>query len=121
MNSILQQVTNQTIPVGITKLKTIDTIKELLMQNNFNQYRMFSQKKRREFISSEDCKVTLDEFPNDIGKFLEIETKNPEQLFHITKTLELQEENIERRNYGEIIKEKQKNLPEFYRRTCVFN
>ena len=34
--------------------------------------------------------------------------------------LKLNKENLEKRNYGEIIKEKQKDLPEEKHRTCVF-
>ena len=121
INNKLSEKAHQTIPFGITSLKTIKDIREYLAQNVFSQHRMFSQKRRMEYMKEEGPKITIDEFPRGIGTFLEIETETPEELFETVQILGLNQKNFEKRNYGEIIKEKQKGLPEEERRTCIFD
>ena len=121
INNKLSEKAHQTIPFGITSLKTIKDIREYLAQNGFSQHRMFSQKRRMEYMKEEGPKITIDEFPRGIGTFLEIETETPEELFETVQILGLEQKNFEKRNYGEIIKEKQKGLPEEERRTCIFD
>lgn len=75
----------------------------------------------KEYVDNDGKKITIDEFPGDIGQFLEIETAIPEELYEVVQMLGLDMDNLEKRNYGEIIKEKQKKLPEQERRTCIFN
>lgn len=120
INDKLYEATQHRIPIDIRTLKNIDEIKQYLIENSFSQHRMFSQKKRTEYVNEQEEKITLDEFPSNIGKFLEVETATPEELFRIIKMLELNRENFEKRNYGEIIKERQKDLSEQERRTCIF-
>lgn len=121
INNKLYEKTHQTIPVDVTKLETIKDIREYLAENGFSQHRMFSQKRRTEYLRGEGQKITIDEFPKGIGTFLEIETNTPEELFKTVQMLGLDKENFEKRNYGEIIKEKQKELSEEERRTCIFD
>lgn len=104
----------------VKNLKDIDSIRKYLKENSFTEHRIFTQKKRKEYIDSNQRKITIDEFPKNIGKYLEIETESPEQLFKIVQSLGLKKEQIEKKNYGEIIKEKQNALPEEQRRTCIF-
>lgn len=120
INEILIQATQNKLPEDIIKLKKINEIVRYLKENQFSQHRMFSQKKRIEYVDKKERKITIDEFPNKIGKYLEIECENSEDLFEMVDILKLNKENLEKRNYGEIIKEKQKDLPEEKRRTCVF-
>ena len=121
INDILFEATKCKIPIEIRNFNNINSIRKYLSNNSFSEHRMFTQKKRREYIDKEGKKITLDEFPKDIGKFLEIETVTPEELFEIIKIIGLSEQNLEKRNYGEIIKEKQRDLPENERRTCIFD
>ena len=121
INNKLYTKTQQTIPISVIELKTIKDIRKCLAENGFTEHRMFSQKKRMEYISEKGEKITIDEFPKGIGTFLEIETETPEELLETAKMLGLDQENLEKRNYGEIIKEKQKELPEEERRTCIFD
>ena len=119
INEVLYNVTDYKLPVEIVNLRKISEIRKYLRNSSFLQHRMFIQKKRKEYIL-ENKKITIDEFPGEIGKFLEIETNTPEELFRISESLELNRDKIETRNYGEIIKEKQKDLPENKRRICIF-
>ena len=119
INEVLYNATHFKLPIEIVNLRKISEIRRYLKNSSFLQHRMFTQKKRKEYIL-ENKKITIDEFPGKIGKFLEIETDTPEELFKISQSLELNSDKIERRNYGEIIKEKQKDLPENKRRTCTF-
>ena len=119
INEVLYNVTDYKLPVEIVNLRKISEIRKYLRNSSFLQHRMFIQKKRKEYIL-ENKKITIDEFPGEIGKFLEIETNTPEELFRISESLELNRDKIETRNYGEIIKENQKDLPENKRRICIF-
>ena len=120
INNILNEATQCTLDEDIKSRLTMQDIRQYLSQHQFSQYRMFTQKKRKEYVSKTGEKITLDEFPRNIGKFLEIETSTPEELFKIIRMLGLNKDNFEKRNYGEIVKDSQKDLPEFQRRTCIF-
>jgi adenylate cyclase class IV len=80
---------------------------------------MFSQKKRREYVL-DNTKIMIDKFPKNIGKYLEIETKNPKKLLKIVDMLRLDKNKVEKRNYGEIIKDNQKGVSEEKKRVCIF-
>lgn len=62
------------------------------------------QKKREEYYN-EKSKVTIDVFPNHIGTYLEIEESSEIKLMNTVYLLKLKHENMEKRNYGEIIKD----------------
>lgn len=121
INDKLFEATKCKVPLEIRNFNNINSIRKYLSNNSFSEHRMFTQKKRREYMDNQGKKITLDEFPKDIGKFLEIETVTPEELFETIEKIGLSEDNLEKRNYGEIIKEKQKELPESQRRTCIFD
>lgn len=120
INEKLYNATKCKLSPDVKELKDIDSIIKYLKENSFTEHRMFTQKKRKEYIDGNRRKITIDEFPRNIGKYLEIETESPEELFKVVQSLGLKKEQVETKNYGEIIKEKQNTLPEEQRRTCIF-
>ena len=120
INAYLKQAAGHTLPNGINNLNDIQSLRKLLANNGFTEHRMLSQKKRSVYESNE-AKIAIDEFPKGIGKYIEIEANTPEELFAAAANLGLDKDNAEKRNYGEIIKDKQKTLPENEKRTLIFD
>lgn len=64
------------------------------------------QKKRQYYYNNSISKVSFDEFPNHIGTYLEIEAQQYAQLMKTISILGLSLNQMEKRNYGQLIFEK---------------
>lgn len=120
INSILQQATKHTLPTTIHSFQDLRQLQSFLSINGFPALRIFTQKKRTQFSKGTNH-VTFDIFPKNIGTYLEIETRSPEELDAMIALLQLPKEQLELRDYGDIIKDIQQGLPENQRRTALFD
>lgn len=119
LNQLLYKYVKIRIPKKIIHKKSISDIRELLKEKGFVKQRTLIQKKRSEYRLN-NIKITIDEFPANIGTYLEIETSTNSTIKKAVKLLELDSTKAINKKYGKIIKEKQANLPEEKRGICVF-
>lgn len=61
--------------------------------------------KKRTYYNRSNINICLDFFPEGNGKFIEIETYNETDLYDVVELLGMSSDNLESRNYGEIILE----------------
>lgn len=119
INRVLLKYVGAKIPDDISKERNMKSIIKRMSQNGFSKNRMLSQKRRRNYTRG-NIKVSFDTFPRQIGKYMEVEATSPEDLGDFVKRMKFNVEKIEKLNYGKLIQEKQKELPEHERRVCVF-
>lgn len=117
---ILGEATKVVIPKKFFMNTGIAEVVKQLKELGFVEHRMLTQKYRSTYIRGK-TKITFDTFPENIGTYIEIETCNEEELFAAIAELELQNEPVEKRGYGDIIKNIKHNKPEIEQRTCVFS
>lgn len=101
---IVNRCTGIEIPAEFFRILTIANVEAQLGQLAFHNINIV-QKKRIEYRNSAS-KITFDMFPDPIGDFLEIETDSEELLQETINTLQLDDNKTEKRNYGQIIREK---------------
>ena len=118
INSILKEKIGKNIPLDIVKYNDVFKIKEYLLSLEFSELRAFIEKKRRLYRRGE-ASVTFDDFPEDMGLYVELETNSPEALDELRMELNLKSRTAILEDYGEIIRNKKAGLPETERRTCV--
>lgn len=119
INTILEQATNHTLPEAIHSFHDFRQLQSFLSTVGFPALRIFIEKKRTQFSKGTNH-VTFDTFPKDIGTYLEIETRTPEELDNMIALLQLPKDQLELRDYGDIVKDAQRELPEMQRRTALF-
>ncbi|MDX9892832.1 MAG: CYTH domain-containing protein [Patescibacteria group bacterium] len=120
INTILKKYTKQSLPPDINLLKDFKKLRQALPHYGFDQYRTFIEKKREIYSNSQGEEITFDQFPEQIGNYLEIETKSPAALKKLIASLGLGAKRLITTDYGDIVKAKKSGLPEFESRTCVF-
>lgn len=113
------QVTGIELPLSIFERFDIKKIFSDLLSMGFSKYEIM-QKRRREYIGRKS-KITFDTFPLSIGTYLEIETSNEEELFKIVDLLGLKIDDLEKRNYGIIVKEACDGIMGLDKRVVVFD
>lgn len=105
INSILHKHVEQQLPKEILYQTSIDEVRNILYNIGFEYCRMWSQKKRK-IYSNGNITLSFDLLPKDFGRYLEIETNNPSDLFGFIKNLNYPLKKIEKRNYGKLIQSK---------------
>lgn len=113
-NTIVEAIHKKTgiiIPVGVFAIKDIKVIFSILEKNGVYVQRT-TQKKREEF-TGKDAKVTFDIFPDPVGTYFEIESDSEENLYKIVRILNLEQFPLEKRNYGQIVRETTKGINHF--------
>lgn len=114
MIKILTKQTNKFIDSNIFYMSDIENILEILHSNGYILTEIM-QKKRLEYKGA-FSNVCVDNFPNNIGTFLEIEANCEENLYKTIDLLKINEKNLEKRNYGKIIRNVMKD-----NKICIFN
>ncbi len=120
INVILKKYTKQSLPPDINLFKNFKKLRQALPQYGFDQYRTFIEKKREIYSNGQGEEITFDQFPEQIGNYLEIETKSPSALKKLIASLGLSAKQLITTDYGDIVKSKKSGLPELESRTCVF-
>ncbi len=120
INTILEQTTKHTLPETIHSFQDLRQLQSFLGIISFPALRIFIEKKRTQYSKGTNH-VTFDTFPKDIGTYLEIETRTPEELDYMIALLQLPKDQLELRDYGDIVKDAQRELPESQRRTALFH
>ncbi len=116
---IIKIATSVELPREIHDRRDLKDLRIFLAQVGFPALRTLVEKKRTVYIN-EDSLVTFDIFPGDIGRYLEIETKTPEALQIMIDKLGIPRDQLEIRDYGDIIKAKKSHLSEIDQRTALF-
>lgn len=119
INEIIFHCTGKKISEEILKNKGMSEIICIMEKSGFCVNRMLSQKKR-DVYRKNGVKICFDTFPKDIGTYMEVETFSPKKLISFVTYMGYDQEKIEKRNYGKLIQDKQKDLDEKDRRICIF-
>lgn len=119
INGIIFNCTGKKVPKEIIENKKMAEIICIMERNGFSVNRMLSQKKR-DVYRKNGVKISFDTFPKDIGTYMEVETFSPEELIEFVTYMGYDQEKIEKRNYGKLIQDSQKDLNANDRRICVF-
>lgn len=120
INKILKKLTNTTLPFYIHTFKKINPLKIYLKKIGFPSLRTYIEKKRTIYFK-DDINVTFDVFPENIGKYLEIETQSPYKLKLMINLLQLPKNQLELKDYGDIVKTKKEGMSEIKKRTALFS
>lgn len=107
----IQKKTGIIIPAEIFALKDRENIFLELEKVGIYVQRT-TQKKREEFIG-DVAKATFDIFPEPVGTYFEIESDSEEKLYETIRMLNLQNCPLEKRNYGQIVREATKGVKNF--------
>lgn len=119
VKKLLLNKINISLAPEIHKYKDLDGIIQYTKKIGLVKIRTLVQKKRTSFKRGEEV-VTLDEFPDKVGNFMEIETTTPRSLNKLINLFKIPIDKIDVRNYGTIVKEYNVNLPEEKRGIMVF-
>lgn len=117
---VLEKVGCPPIPVAVHALQNIPDIQALMVAAGYTSARALIQKKRETYTQG-DRVVTIDTFPGDIGKYVEIETQTPQELEEVVAALRLPRELLILDDYGEIVKAKKSGLSDTEQRTALFD
>lgn len=99
----IQKKTGIHIPVDVFSMKDRESI--ILRLEKEGIYIKRSTQKKREEVTGEDAKVTFDIFPEPVGIYFEIESDSEENLYATVRKLDLEDFPLEKRNYGQIVRE----------------
>lgn len=99
----IQKKTGIHIPVDVFSMKDRESI--ILRLEKEGIYVKRSTQKKREEFTGEDAKVTFDIFPEPVGTYFEIESDSEENLYATVRKLDLEDFPLEKRNYGQIVRE----------------
>lgn len=108
MAETIQEKTGILIPVDVFAMKDRESIFLVLEKAGIYVQRT-TQKKREEF-TGEYAKVTFDIFPEPVGTYFEIEADSEEKLNVTVQMLNLENFPLEKRNYGQIVREATKGI-----------
>lgn len=107
---VLKGTTSIKLSSHIFRCNNVENLIYDLIQTGFSEYSVMQ--KKRSYYKGSNSNVMFDIFPEPIGKFLEIETFNEHDLYETVKLLNLRQEEMEQRNYGKIVLDKN--------RYCIF-
>lgn len=119
INVILKKSTDLKLPYKVHNFNDLSALRLFLANYGFPSLRTLVEKKRTTYCK-DDRSVTFDVFPQKIGKYLEIETQTPEDLNNMIGLLKIKKNQIELRDYGDIVKSKKIGLSEDEQRTTLF-
>lgn len=103
INVVLEPAIGVRLSAALHQEKSVPAIKEAIVQLGFTRVRAYLEKKREAFHRGTD-EVTLDVFPEDVGDYLEIESRTPEGLETIIALLAIPADRLDKRDYGDIVK-----------------
>lgn len=107
----IQKKTGITIPTEVFAMKDRENIFLELEKIGICVQRT-TQKKREEFTGN-IAKATFDIFPDPVGTYFEIESDSEEKLYETIRMLNLENCPLEKRNYGQIVREATKGVKDF--------
>lgn len=119
INRILFERIGKVLPAEIHRFDNLEDLRTYLESIGFHRLRGFVEKKRTAYGHG-TIVVTVDEFPQNIGTYIEIEAQTPEVLWETVALLQLPQDKLDARSYGAIISAKRMALPESERDTLVF-
>ena len=79
-------------------------VSKLRREYGLTEVRSLVEKKRKVLWGS-DFEVCIDEFPDPVGRFLEVSATNPEKVLDICEAIEAPMRHADKRTYGKIIGE----------------
>jgi adenylate cyclase class IV len=119
INEYLSKANAFVLPTEILDISDFKNLKTYAKELGYSRLRAFNEKKRREFKKGK-INITIDEFPENVGKYMEIETETPGELFKSIRLFGLDKDKLITTNYGDIIKQAKSNLSDTEQRTCLF-
>jgi len=119
VNRVLKQEVGLALPDGILGGHDFVSVVEQLFQNGFSYFRILLEKRRSQ-LRRGDVVATLDELPNGIGRFMELEAHNESQLKGLMKELGLSDNEMLNMDYGDLIME-YNGAKDLAGRTAVFD
>ncbi len=119
INTYLEKAGAIKLGEEIRDIAKFESLKDHLHDLGYTKLRSLIEKRRREYFKKRSS-ITLDEFPENIGKYIEIETESPNKLFRLAKYLGINDKNRILIDYGDLIKVKKKELSDEEQRTCLF-
>lgn len=119
INEMLKQISGLELPYEVHEFYDLRAMQKYLAEIGLSGFRTFIEKKRT-IYSKDDRSVTFDIFPENIGKYMEIETLTPEELENMISLLKLSKSQVELRDYCSIVKDTKVGLSDTEQRTALF-
>lgn len=120
INTVLRDQVDLELPETLWTVQNFTGIYNIAVHEmRMTERRALIEKHRRTFVHS-DITVSIDSFHDNVGRFIEIETKKPGDLFLVLYELSLPQARQDSRTYGQIVAAKKAAFPEAERRVCVF-
>lgn len=104
INKILRDEVGLVLPDDILGSNDFMTVVEQMFAQGFNHFRILLEK-RRTLLRRGDIVATIDELPGQIGRFMELEAYNEEQLRAVIAELGLRDKDMLNMDYGDLIME----------------
>jgi adenylate cyclase class IV len=121
VNDVLHERVHVALPADIGWLTDFAAVFRLAVYDlGMSQRRALVEKRRRTFARGESV-LSVDTFPENVGRYLELETRSPEAVFALADELRLDRARLDPRPYGRIVEARKQDRPEAERRTCVFD
>lgn len=117
INETLKKNTGYLLPESIFSERDLDVLQKRLQGIGWTEIRALNEKVRM-YFTNDLVDITLDEFPEPIGLFCELEAETPKRITEMAKKLSLPKKNLVTQDYGEIILNK-KEGSEKDRRTLI--
>lgn len=117
INETLKKSTGHTLPRSILSEKNLDALQKRLQEIGWTEIRALNEKVRM-YFTNDFVNITLDEFPEPVGLFCELEAETPALITAMAEKLSLSKKNLVTLDYGEIILSK-KEGSEKDRRTLI--
>lgn len=105
INKKLKVSTGCTLPTSVLFKKDLDDIQKFLKTIGWTEVRALNEKVRMYFTNG-SVNVTIDEFPEPIGLFCELEAETPDLISSLSRDLSLPKSRLVTMDYGEIIMSK---------------
>ena len=103
MKNLIKELTGIAVSERVFSERNVIEVLEILRKAGFYIKRVI-QKKRNEYVC-EKAKIMFDVFPEPVGTYLEIEAGSEEDLKNEVKRIGVENLSLEKRNYGQIIRE----------------
>lgn len=103
MKNLIKELTGIAVSERVFFERNVIEVLEILRKAGFYIKRVI-QKKRNEYVG-EKAKIMFDVFPEPVGTYLEIEAGSEEALKNEVKRIGVENLSLEKRNYGQIIRE----------------
>lgn len=107
------------MPDSIHEQSSLEDLQVILKNLGFTKNRANIEKFRRVYEKGKSI-FTIDTFPEGMGTFLELEAPTQKDLGVMAEALHLDPTNLEKKDYGEVIRLKKSHLTEAQKRVCLF-